>query len=207
MTAAILSQDLLAILVLFAKGDMNASLADILSAMESFQEEYDRHFGISRADVPNLLLFKFNPWPISTADYVDRQHFKQLRLGDVAVRILQFHEAYFNDEGEYFDEAAEFSDEGPNPSWLRILLFHEAYFNVEGEYFDEAAEFSDEGPDPSWYDYTLEEYRRKVTFKKDFLEVLNNPDNHYPEALLAFLAQHGIDENFLLTRSRPGVSS
>ena len=106
MAAAILSQDLLAMFLLAAEGDLKASLEDVLTVLEEFQENNDRHFGITRNDLRNLLGLEFSLGYYSqfgkSGGQKGSKPLKDVRLGEVAPFILRHFDALFNDEGEYF---------------------------------------------------------------------------------------------------------
>lgn len=109
MVAAILSQDILAICLLFADGDMDVSLEEVIQRAEEYQEMQDRHFGISRSDFRGLFNMLLS-WELGIKKPGDKMD--DTRLSDVVTDILDYHDAYFNDEGESWTRStnAEFDD-------------------------------------------------------------------------------------------------
>jgi len=104
MAASILSQDLLAICLLLSKGDTRTKLEEIVRAAESYQESYDRHFGISRGDF-RTLLWKTLYFELSLSKELD-----EVELGEVIPGILGFSYAHFNDGGECMIDSNESLD-------------------------------------------------------------------------------------------------
>ncbi|MFH2044815.1 MAG: hypothetical protein ABIK92_06695 [Pseudomonadota bacterium] len=99
MAASILSQDIIAICLLFAGGDINLSLTEVIRRVEEYQEIKNRHFGISIHDFRglfyNLLNCKLGIKSVSN-------EINEIKLSDTIIDIIEYHDAYFNDEGEYW---------------------------------------------------------------------------------------------------------
>ena len=109
MAAAILSQDIVAICLLCIDGNIDLSLTEVIRRVEAYQEAQDRHFGISRYDFRGLFrtLVCRELGIKSFADEID-----DIKLSDIIIDILEYHDAYFNDEGEYWFKGDETYSEG-----------------------------------------------------------------------------------------------
>lgn len=123
MAAGILSQDLVAACLLLVEGNVDATLEEVIRRADEFQEDRDRHFGISRDDLRGL----FQYW--TTFDMAIREYSETLddvKLRDVINPMLDCLCAYFNDEGEYMDKISE-----EYSSWIRSC------FDVDEEEYQE----------------------------------------------------------------------
>jgi hypothetical protein len=178
MTAAILSQDLLAMFLLAAEGDLEASLEDVLTVLEEFQESNDRHFGIARNDLRNLLFLEFSWGYLSQFERSGGQRegrpLRDVRLGEVGPFILRHFDAYFNDESEYFFPARPDEDDD-------LLLL--------------------------WYEYDAAAYIHKVRLKEAMRDLLTGETLPDRQTVVRFLAHHGVDQALLLHCSRTGEHS
>jgi hypothetical protein len=96
MAASILSQDLVGICLILCKGDTLMDLEEMIQKAEEFQNNNNRHFGISRSDFRGLFWMLLN-WELGI-----KKEFNQVRLSDVISNILDYHDVYFNDEGEHW---------------------------------------------------------------------------------------------------------
>ena len=89
MAAAILSQDILAICLLLAEGNIDLSMEEVIHRAENFQEDQDRHFGITRSDFRGLFnyWFMFDLAIIHFDDGIDGIKLKDIviYLGDVCI--------------------------------------------------------------------------------------------------------------------------
>jgi len=100
MAAGILSQDITGICLLIVKGDTEASLEEVIAAVEKFQQERNRHFGISTRDF-RMLLWGLMFYEICIEDDLsDNSWLQRFKLCEIIPEILKFHDTYFNDEGE-----------------------------------------------------------------------------------------------------------
>lgn len=98
-----LSQDILGICLLLSGGDLNLKLDEIATLAGEFQEKNDRHFGITRDDFRNLLIrLVWEQFPGSIFDNLE--HFGNVMLKEVALKMLSYGDVYCNDEGEYWTE-------------------------------------------------------------------------------------------------------
>ena len=93
MAASILSQDILAICLFLADGNIDLSIEEVIHRVEKYQEEQDRHFGISRSDFRNLFHMLIS-WELRIKEFDD------IKLSDIITDILMYQYAHFNDEGE-----------------------------------------------------------------------------------------------------------
>ena len=96
MAASILSQDLVGICLLLCKGNTRMHLDKMIKKAEEFQDNNNRHFGISRSDFRCLFWMLLN-WELGI-----KKEFNQVGLSDVISNILDYHDVYFNDEGEHW---------------------------------------------------------------------------------------------------------
>lgn len=172
MSAAMLSQDLVSVCLLACEGDIESSAADIILSLERYQEKYDRHFGISRQDLRGLFIKNF-----SDTRSKDLSECLPMKFRDIIPPLLQYFDAYFNDESEYFTTC---SDES---------LETEKYLT------------------PCMYGYDDEEYKKKLILKNNMKEFFTENNNPGKEEVLAFLQEHDIDHGLLMHCSRSGRSS
>ena len=96
MSAAILSQDILAICLIAAGGDTDLRLEEIIRRVENFQEHENRHFGISRRDFRAAFL-SLCYWELELIKPGSK--LDGIRLIDLIQDLLTYHDAWFNDEG------------------------------------------------------------------------------------------------------------
>jgi hypothetical protein len=104
MTATIMSQDMLGICLLVSGGNLSMKLGDVVKHVEEFQEQNDRHFGISSTDF-RTLFWRLLPEKFQGSLLRDESesNLDKVNLQDVALDILKYGDAYFNDEGECWD--------------------------------------------------------------------------------------------------------
>ncbi len=182
MTAAILSQDLLAICLLAGEGNLDKNLAEILSFLEKFQEKHDRHFGIGKDNLRTLFMLEYGMVKSSSqsngkdifARIAEQLH--QIKLKEVAQQIINYHDVYFNDEGGAFISESE----------IGVM---------------------DSSSVSECYGYTPAEYAAKVKVKEAMREFFRKNVNYKPCRVRGFLKEHGIDQGLLFHCSRPGESS
>jgi len=114
MTAAIMTQDILGICLLVSGGDLSMNMSDVITRVEEFQTNNDRHFGISEYDFRNLIFWLI--WgiiphnPHTTAIESHAKVLEYVKLQDIALHILEHTDAYFNDDGEHWLDL----EHGPN---------------------------------------------------------------------------------------------
>jgi len=182
MARAILTQDLLAMCLLACKGDLNTSLADIISVLEEFQEKYNRHFGLSRDDLRTLFLLEFGLKKSCCLDFgkdivqnmLEQLH--EIKLKEAGRQIIHYYDTYFNDEGGGFSTEGEMTG----------VDSHAIY---------------------SWYGYDPAEYAGKVKVKAAMKEFFQKDKDYDPQLVMDFLRKHGIGQDLLFHCSRPGESS
>jgi len=201
MPASILAQDLLAICLIFSKGDTRTKLEEITRGVESYQESSDRHFGISRQDFRNLLwkllyfdlsigkkLDEVERWKIIPDTLLDEVELWEIipdilldtvELWEIIPDILGYRCAHFNDEGEGMSSF----DDSLDPDESEIS---------NAEY---------------WYGYSEEMYRNRIQIKQDMKVFFSKPQIPMPQQVMEFLLRHGIDRHLLYHCSRPGKAS
>ena len=95
-----LSQDILAVCLVLADGDIDLTLAEVVRRAEGYQERADRHFGISTSDFRGLMCQLLPPgscWAcVARMEGVG----EEVRLREVIGDILGYHDGWCNDEGE-----------------------------------------------------------------------------------------------------------
>jgi len=96
MAASILSQDLVGICLILCKGNTSIDLEKMIRLAEEFQNNNNRHFGISRSDFRCLF------WNLLHWDLGIKKEFNQVNLSEIILNILGYHDVYFNDEGEHW---------------------------------------------------------------------------------------------------------
>ena len=92
------------ICLLVSEGDLNVKLGDVIKHVEEFQTKKDRHFGITSSDFHTLfwrLLCERSPGSLLRNE--SESNLYKVNLQDVALDILKYQDAYFNDEGESWD--------------------------------------------------------------------------------------------------------
>ena len=106
-----------------------------------------------------------------------KKEFNQIRLSDVISNILDYHDVYFNDEGEHWTgRDNEISD----------------YEKCDHYY---------------WYGYDKNEYCKKVMIKKIMKEFFKNQRNPDSTIVMQFLDRLKFNDNILYQCSREGESS
>ena len=82
-----------------AKGNIRLRLEDIIRRIEIYQETRDRHFGLSRIDFRNLFqcFVYFELELLEIGDDLNNIGFE-----DLILKILEYHDAFFNDEGVFW---------------------------------------------------------------------------------------------------------
>ena len=118
MTAAILTEDFLAISLILTNGDINSRLEEVICRVEAYQESSDRHFGIYRRD------FRSSINMLSFQVYHERGigSYEEMLATNPLLRhwmypILNYEIVYFNDEGESW-----WTPEGAVPSEVNLKM-------------------------------------------------------------------------------------
>ncbi len=100
MAASILSQDVLSICLILAKGDISLNMEEIISRVNKYQEVANRHFGITRGDFYVLFCFLLNFE--MNMNLGIKPDLTKIMFKDIILKILEYGDAYFNDEGSYW---------------------------------------------------------------------------------------------------------
>ena len=185
MATAALSQDIVGICLVLAKGDTNMDFEQVMLEAEEFQKRNNRHFGIGREDLRGVFasLFIWNlerehPLSIRLGCSWQERTFKGVQLREIIPLILPFQDAYFNDEGEYWNH-------------VDIATCEEYWrYGCEG-----------------WYRYNWEGYCQKVQMKQAMQDLFSNRESQQQESVVLFMKLHEIDDRLLSHCSRPGESS
>ncbi len=111
MAATILSQDILAICLLLSDGNLDLSLKEVIHRAEEYQETQDRHFGISRSDFRGL--FHRLNWAYEM---------DAIKMREVISDILEYHDAYFNDEGESWYKADDVEEQDQVKQQMKLFF-------------------------------------------------------------------------------------
>jgi hypothetical protein len=104
VATAILSQDIMAICLLCTDGNVHLNLGEVIHHVEDYQKAEHRHFGISSSDFRGLFrsLISGELFIRSYNDEID-----DIIFSEIITDILEYHDAYFNDEGEHWVKACE----------------------------------------------------------------------------------------------------
>ncbi len=94
MAKVMLSQDVLAICLIIADGDIEIGLEQIIQGVEKFQDRENCHFGIDFRCAFHMLL----SLELGVKSFSD--NFDQFKLADIMADMLSFDDVYCNDEGE-----------------------------------------------------------------------------------------------------------
>jgi hypothetical protein len=190
MAIATLSQDILAICLVLADGDIHLPMEEIIRRAEDFQETHDRHFGISQRDFRGLFLQlpSLDDYKLLIFGDCQRAPEDAARLHDCVLDILSHYDAYFNDEGDHWCGKEQL---GVNAVAAATPL------TIRGTRFDDAFPEPDEA--------YLEKRRLKEAMKQFFesheLATLG------VAAVRRFLADVGVNDAILYECSRPWASS
>ena len=96
MAANILSPDFLGICLLLTKGDTNLCLDEVVLAVERFQANKSRHFGISSDDFRGMLTV------LVYEDLGFDQDYAEISLQKIIPLILRHHDVHSNDTDTYW---------------------------------------------------------------------------------------------------------
>ncbi len=177
MAASILSQDILAICLFLADGNIELSIEEVIHRAENYQKINDRHFGITRSDFHNL----FHYWFIFDLGIKQLDEgIDDVKLKDVVIDILAYHSSHFNDEGEYWINEKE--------TWDKEIYF----VSIERRF----------GYDEKKYREKLMTKQKM----KEFFEDQELTELH-PESVMKFMEEIKISDKILFQCSRPGESS
>ncbi len=194
MAAEILSQDIIAICLVLSEGNLTMSLGELIERVEQYQERQDRHFGLSRQDFRGL----FRNWLCDLGlakldDFSPLAPRCPIPLQRLLSRILEFHSAWFNDEGEYWNQ---------EPSWGTRAVIGLGYGGG-------GAPPPRSGPWGAGAAVLDEEKLRNIALKHRLQRLLNPGDPpQCPGAIDPSILQRlGITEAILQRCGRPGASS
>ena len=177
MAASILCQDIVAICLCLAEGNLDLAMEVIIRRAESYQAKHYRHFGISTRDFRNLLRNLFLLEMKVTG--ADEETFN-IRLVHTINYILKYQYAHFNDEGELWIRSDELQKEESYPPLIKYWY----------------------GYDPDEY---LEKVRMKQKMIR-FFESLPTVTHHL-ESIQQFMEELNIKNNILYFCSRSGILS
>lgn len=117
MGMAVLTQDILAICLYHADGDLSMPLEELICRVERYQDRCQRYLGISREDFRGMFIaLIYLELSMVNLDSEDVQ-FDGITLGDVAEKMLDYTDVYFNDEGEHWFQWTG-SDGGDEDIWV-----------------------------------------------------------------------------------------
>jgi hypothetical protein len=205
MPAAILTQDLLGMCLYIGNGNVNISLEHLIQRFESFQEKYNRHFGISICDLRFLFY-----WLI-VQELELKKELEQVRLVEIMFEMLRYRNVYFNDEGEHWSRKDFVL---PDAHRAELLRYRDPTYCGNGVYGTRLG-YNFE-PDPilnyewscvSFYAYEKHEIPGKFDMKQKLNDFLSDSKNHTPYAIMDFLPTIQVSESLLFRCSRPGQSS
>ena len=184
-----LSQDIVGICLVLAKGDANMDLEQVMFEADRFQETNNRHFGIGRADLRGLFRSLFlweleadHPLTIRLGDRWKEGAFAGIRLYEIIPVLLEYHDAGFNDEDEMWC-GLDHGTGGYN---------REDYDKYSVEH---------------WIRYDWDRYCAKMKTKQAMRQLFRGQECPGQEFVVHFMKEHGIDERLLYHCSRRGSSS
>jgi hypothetical protein len=189
MAAWTLSQDIVGICLVLAKGDAGLDLEEVMLEADRFMVDNNRHFGISRTDLRGLFqsLFLWNlesdhPLAVRLGNRWMEGAFDGVRLWEMVPILLDYHDAAFNDEGQNFCRLDDGADSCSRESY-------------DGDGMS------------SWYGYDWGQYCARVKAKQAMRELFRGRKCPSPEAVAQLMRAHGLDEALLHHCSRRGRSS
>jgi hypothetical protein len=190
MATATLSQDILAICLVLADGDIHLPMEEVIRRAEDFQEIHDRHFGISQRDFRGLFLQlpSLDAYKLLLFGDCQRSQEDDARLRDCILDILSHYDAYFNDEGEHWCGKEQL---GVNAVVAATPL------TACGCPLDEVFPEPDDG------------YLQKPRLKEKMTQFFASRELTTLEsaAVRRFLAEAGVNDAILYECSRPGACS
>jgi hypothetical protein len=184
-----LSQDIVGICLVLAKGDANMGLEEVMLEADRFQEANNRHFGIGRRDLRGLFQSLFlwelgadHPLAIRLGKRWKEGAFDGIRLYEIVPIVLEYHDGGFNDEDEM---------------WC----------GLENGAPTRTRERYEKGFLEDWLGYSWEQYCEKVRIKQAMRQLFHGQEYPDRSSMVQFMKAHGIDDRLLHHCSRPGWSS
>jgi len=101
MAASIISQDIIGICLYLLDGNIELELSELFHRIEKFQENHNRHFGLSRNDFRGLFRALIS---LELGFMNFSENIGEIRFRNIISQVLKYHNAYFNDEGEHWDK-------------------------------------------------------------------------------------------------------
>lgn len=139
MAYGIYSEDFLAICLYFVKGNISASLSQLVETVELFEKENNNHYGTIDSDFRSILIYLCLEHHLieeltSNADF---EHLLDgVQVHDIILPVLSNHYAYFNDSEAFwvpfgkgarrlkaYDEMFRFFSSGVRKKPKEILTF------------------------------------------------------------------------------------
>ena len=189
MAAWALSQDIVGICLVLARGDAAMDLEEVMLEADRFMVENNRHFGISRTDLRGLLQSLFlwdlpDDHPLATrlAGRWKEGAFDGIRLWEIAPILLEYHDASFSDEGQSWSGLEDGAD----------ACTREQYEQLGME---------------SWYGYDWAQYSGRTKIGEAMRQLFRGRKCPAAEATSELMRAHGLDEKLLYHCSRQGRAS
>ncbi len=111
MAKALLMEDVLAICLVVAKGNIDLSFKEVLSRIEDYEVTYKRHFLMERGELQRSFVYLLREtregFSMIDEDYSVKEG---ITFREIIPLILSFDEVYSNDEGEYWTRFEKFDD-------------------------------------------------------------------------------------------------
>lgn len=184
MSTSILCQDIIGILLVLIKGDINLDFEEVMLAAEAFQKRNNRTFGQEPTCLRGLFFVGLS-WKIADTHPVMQRlnstpnrnacTLRGIQLCEVITLILPFFDAHFCDEGDYWTGQEALG------GGLDINT-REGWESSHGEW---------------WYGYNWEEYHRELQMKQDMEQLFLSAVPPPAERVRLLMRRHGLDEKLL----------
>ncbi len=102
-----LSENIVALLITAADGDLTLQLGDAMSQLDAWQQKHNCHFGTCRSDVSaSIRLLWFEDIALFNLCSKSSEEVDRLELSEVLPMLLKYKHWYANDEASYWEKAS-----------------------------------------------------------------------------------------------------
>jgi len=175
MAKSILTPDMVSIGLLLSDGNINITMAELISAIVDYQKRSGRDFGESEED---YLLACFQLVNFETdllTGYMDFEEFKRLAFRQIIPEMLRFTEVYMNDEGEHWLENKNLDDETIERFFRLDRKGFEAKMQLREEMIEFFANLSGSGPEDA---ILVTDFMARNGITEKILENCSTSNNH-----------------------------